>query len=74
VVVAGAGDRLQCFAVLIWRDRRLVSLEGTAIELLGGSGWSGAHLGAWPGGLVGTARKYSNRCGPDRTGAHFLGR
>jgi hypothetical protein len=34
VVVAGAGDCLRCFAALIWRDRMLVSLEGTAVEFL----------------------------------------
>ena len=34
MVVAGAGDCLRCFAALIWRDRMLVSLEGTAVEVL----------------------------------------
>ena len=34
MVVAGAGDCLWCFAALIWRDRMLVSLEGTAVEFL----------------------------------------
>jgi len=43
VVVAGAGDCLRCFAALIWRDPMLVSLEGSAVEFLSGSGWSGAH-------------------------------
>ena len=34
MVVAGAGDCLQCFTALIWRHRMLVSLEGTAVEFL----------------------------------------
>jgi hypothetical protein len=32
--VAGVGGCLRCFAALIWRDRMLVSFEGTAVEFL----------------------------------------
>jgi hypothetical protein len=57
----------------IWRDRMLVSLEGTAVEFLEVLAGQ-ALIGSLPGRLAGTAGKYSNRCGLDGKGAHFLGR
>ncbi len=66
MVVAGAGGCLRCFAALFWRDRMLVSLEGAAVEFLGGSGWSGAHWepdrAGWP------VQQESTATGADLTG------
>jgi hypothetical protein len=66
VVVAGAGHCLRCFAALIWRDRMLVSLEGTAVEFFGGSGWSGAY---WEPGRAGwPVQQETTATGADLTG------
>jgi hypothetical protein len=56
VVVAGAGDCLRCFAALIWRDRMLVSLEGTTVEFLGVLAGQ-----ALIGSLTGQAGRYSRK-------------
>jgi hypothetical protein len=56
VVVAGAGDCLQCFAGLFWRDRMLVSLERTAVEFL--EVLAGQAL---IGSLTGQAGRYSKK-------------
>ena len=56
MVVARAGDCLRCFAALIWRDRMLVCLEGTAVEFL--EVLAGQAL---IGGLTGQAGRYPKK-------------
>ena len=56
MVVAEPADCLRCFAALIWRDRMLVSLEGTAVEFL--EVLAGQAL---IGSLAGQAGRYSKK-------------
>ena len=56
MVVAGAWDCLRCFAALIWRDRMLVSMEGTAVEFL-----EVLAVQAPVGSLTGQAGRYSKK-------------
>ena len=50
------GDCFRCCAALIWRDRMLVSLEGTAVEFL--EVLAGQAL---IGSLTGQAGRYSRK-------------
>jgi hypothetical protein len=60
------GTASGAIAALTWRNRMLVSLEGTAVEFLGGSGWPSAHWepdrADWP------VQRESTATGADLTG------